>query len=225
MTTTPDLIHALAADATPVRRLRHPLVRAAGWLVLAAFIVVLLAVGQGLRPDLADRLHQPAFAIGMAASLLTGILAAIAAFLVGLPDRSHLWGLLPVPPFALWMSTIGYGCLTGWIGLGPDGIHLNEMARCFATLLLTSIPLSVAMLVMLRHAAALYPRSVAVIGSLGVAAITASALSLVHELDATVMVLAWNVGTATLMVGTSGVLGRRVFSWMRRPGPSTAGSR
>jgi hypothetical protein len=225
MTTTPDLIRALAADATPVRRLRHPLVRAAGWLLLAAFVVVLLAVGQGLRPDLADRLDQPVFAIGMAASLLTGILAAIAVFLVGLPDRSHLWGLLPVPPFALWMSTIGYSCLTSWIGLGPDGVQLSEMARCLATLLLTSIPLSLAMLVMLRHAASLCPRWVAVIGSLGVAAITASALSLVHELDATAMVLAWNIGTAVLMVGASGVLGRRAFAWVRRPGPPVAGSR
>jgi len=216
MTTTPELISVLAANAAPVRRLRHPMVRAAGWLLLAALVVVLLAVGQGLRSDLADRLEQPVFVISMTASLSTGVLAAVAAFLVGLPDRSRLWGLLPVPTFALWVSTIGYGCLTSWIGLGPDGVSLNETGRCLATLLLTSVPLSIVMLVMLRHAAPLYPRSVAVIGSLAVAAITASVLSLVHDLDATAMILAWNIGTTALMVGTGGVLGRLVFAWVRR---------
>jgi hypothetical protein len=213
MTTTPELIAALAANATPVRRLRHPLVRASSWLLLAALVVALLAVSQGLRPDLAQRLEQPTFAIGIAAALLTGVLAAIASCLISLPDRSRLWSLLPVPTLLLWLSTIGYGCLTSWIGLGPDGMRTSEVARCFATLLLTSVPLSVAMLVMLRHAAPLYPRLTVVVGSLGVAAITASAVSLFHDLDATVMILAWNFGTAAMIVGTFGVLGRKAFSW------------
>lgn len=213
MTATPELIVALAANAMPVRRLRHPLVRASSWLLLAAFVVVLLTISQGLRPDLAQRLEQPTFVIGIAAALLTGVLAAIASCLISLPDRSRLWGLLPVPALLVWVSTIGYGCLTDWIGFGPDGMRLSEVARCFATLLLTSVPLSVAMLVMLRHAAPLYPRSVATMGSLGVAAITASALSLFHDLDATVMILAWNFGTVFVIVGTFGVLGRKVFAW------------
>lgn len=224
MTTTSELINVLVTDATPVRRLRHPLVRAGGWLIFAAVVVLLLAVSQGLRSDLAYRLQQPAFVIGVTASLVTGVLAAIASFLVSLPDRSRLWGLLPVAPLVAWISTIGYGCLTNWIGLGPTGMDFSEMVGCFATLLLTSIPLSVVMLAMLRHAAPLYPRSVAVIGSLGVAAITASALSLFHDLDATVMVLAWNFGTAGLMVATSSVLGRMAFS-RGRPRSGLSGRR
>lgn len=213
MTTTPELIAALAANAMPVRRLRHPLVRASSWLLLAAFVVALLTVSQGLRPDLAQRLEQPTFVIGIMAALLTGVLAAIASCLISVPDRSRLWGLLPVPALLAWVSTIGYGCLAGWIGFGPDGMRLSEVARCFATLLLTSVPLSVAMLVMLRHAAALNPRSVATMGGLGVAAITAFALSLFHDLDATVMILVWNFGTVFVIVGTFGVLGRKVFTW------------
>lgn len=52
-----------------------------------------------------------------------------------------------------------------------------------------------------------------VVGSLAVAAITASALSLFHDLDATVMILAWNFGTAAPIVGTLGILGRKAFIW------------
>jgi hypothetical protein len=211
---TPDLIASLAANATPVRRLRPPVMRAACWLLLAAVVLTLLAVNQGIRPDLVQRLQEPAFAVGMAASLLTGVLAAIAAFLVSLPDRSRLWLLLPVPALAAWLSNIGYQCLVQWVAIGPDGMSLGEAARCFATLVLTSLPLSLAMLVMLRYAAPLRPTAATFMGSLAVAAITATALSLFHVIDATVMILMWNFGTAALFVGFAGVFGRRMFRWV-----------
>ncbi len=53
MIKTPDLIASLSTNLTPVRRLRPPLMRAFGWLLLAAIILTLLAVSQGIRPDLA----------------------------------------------------------------------------------------------------------------------------------------------------------------------------
>jgi len=199
---------------TPVRRLRPPLVRAGCWLMLAAIILGLLAVSQGIRPDLLQRLPQSGFAIGISASLLTGIGAAIAAFMVSLPDRSHLWLLLPAPALFVWLSAIGYQCLTRWISFEPSGVELGETARCFATLVLTSLPLSLAMLVMLRYAAPLRPTATVLTGSLAVAAITATALSLFHQLDATVMILIWNLGTAVMFIGLSGAFHRKIFSWV-----------
>ena len=214
MIKTPDLIASLAANATPVRRLRPPVMRAACWLLLAAVVLALLAINQGIRPDLAQRLREPTFATGLAAPLLTGVLAAAAAFLVSLPDRSRLWLLLPVPALVLWLSNIGYQCLVQWIDIGPDGVSLGEAARCFATLVLTSLPLSLAMLVMLRYAAPLRPTAVILTGSLAVAAITATALSLFHTVDATLMILMWDLGTAALFVALAGVFGRRMFRWV-----------
>ena len=61
------------------------------WLVFAVFILGLLAVGHGVRADIQQRLQQPIFVLGMAASLVTGVLAAIATFMISLPDRSRLW--------------------------------------------------------------------------------------------------------------------------------------
>lgn len=214
MITTPDLIDSITASAAPVQRLRPPLVRATLWLLFAAFILVLLVVSQGVRADLTQRLQEPAFAVGLFSALLTGVLAAIAAFLISLPDRSRLWFLLPAPALIIWFSTIGYGCLIDWVSIGPDGIRLGEAARCFATLVLASAPLSLAMLLMLRYAALLQPTAVILTGGLAVAAITATALSLFHELDATVMILVWNLGSAAVIVGLAGLLGGRIFSWV-----------
>src|SRR5436309_12125496 len=220
MITTPDLIEALAANVAPVRRLRPPLARATLWLAFAAVVLVLLAVSQGARPDLAQRLQQPIFLVGISASLLSGILAAIASFLVSLPDRSRGWLLLPLPALVVWISTIGYGCLTDWVDFDAGSLRMGEAARCFGTLVLTSVPLSLLMFVMLRHAAPLRPTPVALIGSLAVAAMTASALSLFHALDATAMILMWNLGSVALLVGLGAFLGRKLFSWVpQHPAP------
>jgi len=209
---TSDLIEALVADGRPVRRLRPPVLRAALWLLLPALVFALQALGHGVRPDLAQRLAEPDFAVGQAASLLTGALAAVAAFMLNLPDRSRAWALLPVPALIVWLSTLGRACLLNWVSLSPDGIQLGETARCFATVLITSLPLSLAMFAMLRHGSLLRATTAAPMASLAVAAMSATAMSLFHTLDATVMILVWNLGTAALIVALGSWLGCRLVA-------------
>jgi hypothetical protein len=90
----------------------------------------------------------------------------------------------------------------------------GDEAGCFALLVLTGVPLSLAMLIMLRHAALLAPTRVAISGGLAVAAVTATALSIFHNHDASAIILIWNFGTAVLLVALGGLTGRRIFSWI-----------
>ncbi len=216
MTQTPELIDALVACATPVKRLRPPPLRALQWLAGAALILALLALGHGVRSDLMAHLRQPVFAVSIIAALATGVLAALSAFALSLPDRSRWWLLLPLPTLAVWISTVTYGCVTDWVSIGPDGMHLGETARCFATLLLTSVPLSLALCVMLRHAALLRANEAALMAGLATAAITSTALSLLHDLDATMMILVWNLGVATIIIALSRMFGHRLLIWASR---------
>jgi hypothetical protein len=221
---TADLIDSLVEQAGPVRRLRPPLVRASLWVALAACVLILIAIGHGLRSDITARLQQPVFILGMTAALVTGLFAALASFEISLPDRSRWWMVLPVPALAVWVATLGYGCLTDWVDVGPGGLQMGEAVRCFATLLLTSVPLSVAMLIMLRYAARLRSTDASLMGGLAVAAITAFTLSLVHDLDASAMILVWNLGVAALIAGLASLFGQSLFSWMasRLAPPNTA---
>lgn len=211
---TPDLIDALVEGATPVRRLRPPLVRASLWLLFAALVLALIGIAHGLRPDILACVRQPRFVIGMLGALATGVLAAVASFRVSLPDGSRRWLLLPMPALALWLMTIGHGCLTDWVSIGPDGVRLGEAVRCFATLLLTSVPLAIAMLAMLRYAALLRATEVSAMGGLAVAALTSFALSLFHNLDATVMILVWNLGSAAVLAALAVLFGKSTFAWI-----------
>lgn len=206
MISTPELIAMLAANLTPVRRLRPPLTRAVWWLLLAALILVLIGIGHGMRPDLLGRVKDSSFLFGLAGSLLTGILAAVGAFMVSIPGRSRWWFALPVPTVIVWLSNIGYQCLANWVAVESGAMQFGETAECLATLVLTSLPLALAMLAMLRYAAPLRPTNVFLLGSLAVAGISATALSLFHPLDATVMILVFNLGTAILIIGAGGVL-------------------
>ena len=80
-----------------------------------------------------------------------------------------------------------------------------------ATLLASSIPLSALMFFLLRHAARLRPTASVLSGALAVAALTAAALSLLHEFDASLMILAWNFGTALLVIALDAAIGRRML--------------
>ncbi len=211
MPTTPYLIEHLIADAGPVRPARPPLRRASAWLGLAAVLLGLLTVLHGPRPDLMARLAEPAFGVSLVASLLTGVLACVAAMLVSLPDRSRAWMLLPVPPALIWGSGIGYGCLAHWVAFDPAGVQWAELLRCAATLLASSIPLSAGMFWLLRHTARLGAMPSLLAGALAVAALTAVALSLLHEFDASLMILAWNLGAALLVLVADAAVGSRVL--------------
>jgi hypothetical protein len=214
VTATQEIIDSLVESATPVRRLRPPLVRAIVWLAFAGLVLALIAVGHGVRTDLMARFDEPKFAAGSGAALATGILATLATFMISLPDRSRWWLLLPLPVLATWITTIGYGCFADWVSAAPDGIRFGDEVRCFALLILTSVPLAIALAAMLRYAALLRAGAVAMMGGLAVAAITATALSLFHNHDATVLILVWNLGTTALIMGLGALFGRSMLRWM-----------
>jgi hypothetical protein len=205
------VVDTLVSSAAPVRRLRPPFQRALLWLAMATVVLGLISIEHGVRADLTVRLHEPRFAVGLAAAVITGILSAIAAFTISIPDRSRWWVLLPLPSLLIWISTVSYECFADWISIGSDGIRMGEAAGCFASLLLTSGPLGVALIIMLRYAALVRSGPVAMMGGLAVAAITSTGLELFHDLDATIMILVWNLGTAALIIALGYLFGPRLF--------------
>lgn len=213
MKTDVDLIASLVADARPVRPLRPPLWRAVGWSVVACIVVGLLAWWHGLRPDLAEKLAEPGFVLGMGAAILTGVAGAVAALTVSLPDRSRLWALLPVVPGFVWVSTVTWGCLSHWVAFGDRSPNYALLASCVTILLATSVPLSVLLFWMLRSTVVRVRQTILATG-LAAAGLTAAALNLLHAFDASIMILAWHLGTAALVMLCDGIVGRMVL--MRR---------
>jgi Negative regulator of sigma F len=107
------------------------------------------------------------------------------------------------------------------VAIRPDGVHLGDTLRCIATLVLRSVPLAV----MLRRAALLRPVAATLAGALAVAAVTSSALALMHDLDATAMIFIWNLGTGALIAMLVGAFGARTLRRGPAPGDTLPASR
>jgi hypothetical protein len=219
---TDDLIAQLAAGVRPVRPLRPPLLRALFWLAIAVVVIGIVVTVVGIRPDFMEEMGETHYQLEWAGALLTGVLSAIAAFHVSLPDRPRAWALLPLPGLAFWLFSIGYGCMTDWVRLGPQGFAFGTSFFCFRSILLISLPLSVALLVMLRFAGSVRPVATIASAMLAASALSACGVSMFHGDEATLMVLVWHGGAVALLVGLGTLLNRRLFG-LFAPRPAIAG--
>jgi hypothetical protein len=195
-----DLIRRLAVDAGPVRRLLPPLLRAALWLFGIAGVSAAAVVAFADLPLFMNRAENRMLQLELAGTVLTAVAAVIAAFHLSLPDRSDAWALLPLPPLALWIGSSGYACWRQLVAYGPDGWSLGESADCLQMILGASIPLGIALFLVLRRARPIDPERVALIGGLGVAAVAAVLLQFFHPFDVTFMDLTVHIAAVVLVI-------------------------
>jgi hypothetical protein len=194
------LIRNLANDLVPVRRLRSPTVRALSWLGVVALVGAALARFADL-PALETRLSgAPDMWLAVIGSVLTAVLAALAAFQLSLPDANRAWVLLPLPAAMLWIIASGLGCLRVWFVPGTHVAELNDARDCLIFIIGISIPLSALMFVMLRRACSLEPGLTAVSAGLATAAAAATLLNFFHPFDAAATDLAVHSCAVALVV-------------------------
>lgn len=215
MNDTDSLIDQLAKRAKPVRPLASPLLRTLAWTVAAAALVAMVAASMGMHPGLSAQMVQAPKLAEWIASLLTGLLAAYAVFQISVPGRSPSWAWLPVLPLAVWLASLGWGCLAdfntmGWTAFAYES-HSGECARAITAI---SIPLGITLLVMVRHAGAVKPAPTAMLAALSAAAMASAGVSLVHQGDTSLMVLLWHVGVVALLSLASLAMGKRLFGWI-----------
>ncbi len=204
---TERLIAQLAADAGPVKRLRPPSLRAAGWLVAAGVAGFALIWWIADMDEFHKRAQETMFLIELGATLATGIAGILAAFELSLPDRRPAWTLVPLPFLAVWIAASGASCYEHL--LNGEGWASAESLRCFIFILGVSIPLGLTLALLLRKASPLAPVRVAVIAGLGVAALAAFLLQFFHPFDVTFLDLAIHALAVIIVVYIFGMAGKR----------------
>lgn len=205
-----DLIAALSAEAVPVHPLRPPAWRSAALVLAASTIVALSVAWHGLRPDLAQKLHDPMYVLEWVASLATALGAFVAAFHLSLPDRSPRWLAAALVPAAIWVSVIGLGCLRDFSQHGMHAFDWGVSMVCFRYITEMGIPLMLVVLLMIRHAGPIRPIQSVMCAGLGAAALSATGLTLFHDLNASWLVLIWH-GSALLTILALSALGGMIL--------------
>ncbi|MBX9748695.1 MAG: DUF1109 domain-containing protein [Roseococcus sp.] len=202
---TEDLISQLSAGLKPVRRMPSPLAMLGLWCLFCAGVIGAALLISGLRADFAAWLMDGFDLYHIMSAALVALTAGYAAFQLALPDRDQRWVLLPVPAVVGWLVTMGWGCLEDIARLGPEAMNLTISFPCLGFIIGLGLPMTVAIVYLTRHAALMRPMPVAALGGLSAAAFASLGLTLVHELNAAVMVLVWH-GIAVLVVTCVGAL-------------------
>jgi hypothetical protein len=210
---TDKLIQSLAADARPVRPLASPWTRTGLWLAIAIPYLALVVIVISPRSDLLTKLTEARFLIEQVAALTTGIAAAIAAFASTVPGYDRKVLLLPILPLAVWLGSLGEGCLSTVRQLGLAGLSLQPDWFCLPAIMLVGAMPAVAMVVMLRRGAPLFPYLSAGFGALAAAGLGNFGLRLFHPQDASLMVLVWQVGSVFILTMLGCCAGRTILNW------------
>ena len=184
-----------------------PAVHAILWLDGVLVVAALLAL-VGMPPALAQLTSEDASTwtwLAFVGSGLTAVSAALCAFGLGTPGRSHAWMLLPAPALALWIAGAGMGCVGGEEQWGESAA---EAGRCLGFLLMIATPLLVLILFMLWRAAARMPARMLAMGALASAGAAASLLALVHPHDMSLLDLGAHAAAFGIVLAVSAAAAR-----------------
>jgi len=205
------LIDALVADLRPARPLLPPALRTLIWLMLVAAV----AIGLAMFADVAAMGRRigaiPDMWLAVLGSIATMATAAFAAFELSLPDRSRAWALLPLPAAALWVGASGLGCMRAYVLPGTHVAGFGETRDRLLFIIGLSVPLSAALIVMLRRAYSLAPPLTAAMAGLASAAAAATLLNFFHPFDAAAADLALHAVAVLIVVAAARAVGSRTL--------------
>jgi hypothetical protein len=205
------LIGALVADLRPVRPLLPPALRTLSWLMLVAAVAVALAMFADVTAMWRRMTAIPDMWLAVLGSVATMATAALAAFELSLPDRPRAWALLPLPALASWVGASGLGCMRAYVLPGTYVAGIGETRDCLLFIICLSVPLSAALIVMLRRAYSLAPPLTATMAGLASAAAAATLLNFFHPFDAAVGDLAMHSVAVLIVVVAARAVGSRAL--------------
>lgn len=213
MSDTEALIGRLAKDAARTIPLPPPPRRTLIWFACAVPYVALIVLVMGLRGDIGEKLSQARFAVEELAALATALTAAFAAFWAVIPGRARWPLFLPALPLAVWLGSLGQGCIQTWMNFGRAGLTVGDDWICLPVIALVGALPAAVMAFMIRRGAPIYPHVAVALGGLAAAALGNVGLRLFHPTDASLMVLVWQFGSVALLATFAGLCGPLVHTW------------
>jgi hypothetical protein len=213
---TDELIHDLARELRPVRRLPPPGRQAAVWLSCSAlYLAAVVALAWIRRGHLGVETDAP-YLLQQAALASTGVLAALAAFASVIPGVATRARTALVVPLGVMMAALAWGVRGDLQQLGTAGLGSETDWPCVISITLGGLVLWGIAGAMLRRGAVLEPRLTALLA--GVAAVSLAnieaCVSRIHAFTATVIV--WHGATAAVLLVAALALGPSLFRRGRR---------
>ena len=210
---TDDLIGRLARAATPVRPLPPPAVRTSMWLVWAVLYLVIVALAMDAAISSGGTTMTRLYVLQQGAALVTGIVAARAAFVSVVPGASRRVWVLPIVSAAVWIVAVLWNVGADLRTTGVIGVTSQTDWPCVASMLMGGVVLGGPLVWMLRGGAPLTPGTTAFLAGLAALILANIEACLTRSHAFAMTVLLWHgttIGAAAVGVGQ---LGRHWLRW------------
>lgn len=209
---TNKLIDTLGQDLKPVKQIRHPAVTAGLFVAFTAFATLGVAMCAGkLRIDVASKFQDMGFVAETATLAVAGVLSALAAFRLSIPDtrirRPVIAAILIAT--AIWAVVCGSHCIS--LIMGGDAAHHDDIHGGFHCALdlaaFLVLPL-ITGIVMATRGAPVWTGYAGFCMALSAASIAAIAMRLVCGSDDSGHLLIWHFAPALIFSGAGIALGQ-----------------
>ena len=215
---TDDLIHRLGRDVTVARPLPTPGIRTAVWMVWAVSYLVVVAVMMFAVMSSAGVTPTPLYLVQQGAALVTGIMAARAAFASVIPGSNNRVWMLPAIGAAVWGVSLLWAGVLELQASGTLGVTSQSDWPCVASMTLGGLVVGAPLVWMLRRGAPLTPGLTAFLAALAALSFAniEACLSRPHAFALTVLL--WHGGTVAAIATLCALMGHR---WLRWPDMTT----
>jgi hypothetical protein len=207
--TTDTLIERLARELEPVRPLPHPAVRTGMWILGAAIYLAVIAVPITSSADFAaNTTGGLRFFIPQLLAIVTGVIAAVAAFgsvVPGYPRR--LW-IAAATAAAAWGASLAIGARGQWSQ--PVDPALPSEWLCVALIVGIGAPLMLAIAWMLRRGAPFDPPLTVALSALAVTSLTNVGACFTHPHTNNAVTFVWHGLTLLVLVVVSVMMSRQI---------------
>jgi hypothetical protein len=206
-----DLVEKLAQDGAAIKPAPHPFVQSLQWLAAAAIYLAVSLAFSGLRPDLAERLHDQWFVAELAALCGICLVTALSAALLAFPDlhQKRMLAWAPALVFALFVIILFCAGQAGGL-TAPLPAHSFECTLGIAMMAL--LPAAWTFYTLRRYASTHY-RLAGSIAMLSAFSIGALWLRLHEVTDSIEHVIEWHY-LPMLAIGLIGLwLGKHLLRW------------
>ncbi len=213
MTNTNDLIQALSAQVTPVKRLRPR--RYATFLLALLFIYAFCAQcwDEGFRSDLLLQLIRPLFILELLMLLAMLTSASIAAVYAMLPDSTRQKKMMRLP----YVFSAGMFVLVIFqLLLPPDArmvMHGLNTHECTLYIALSSALPAALIFVMLRKGASVMPMQAGLLALIAAVSVGAITLRLAEANDDIIHLLSWHYLPSIFFASLGALIGRFLLRW------------
>jgi len=210
---TDELIDRLGRDVTVTRPLPPPGTRTVMWMVWAGMYLVVVTVMMFVVMSSAGMVPTPSYLVQQSAAILTGVVAARAAFLSVIPGASGRVWVLPAIGVVTWAATLLWSGVLDLQASGTFGVTSQSDWPCVVSMTVGGVVVGAPFFWMLRRGAPLTPGLTAFLAALAALSVANIEACLTRPHAFALTVLLWHGGTVAAVAALCALLGHRWLQW------------